>query len=456
MNITKLYFLNFIKNKYFMYKEKYLKFKQRGGDTLVYKVIDRKNNIDITSKIDPIYFDDDTTVENLKNAIIDYTSYIPEYSNITRINLYSDNNIELSNHRLLSEVLSKSKNKVFKFDIIFNIVQVLPKMRTGRLPEYTTVTQTLAKIASEPSTLDKVIEKLADKISIPEPIDITKNSKLPRQKVKDDMYYDGMWSYGKYNGKGRIEFTDPFDGKNYIEGEWSDNNLNGMVTYKLEFKYLIHFDLFEDLTSILGYCVKDYEYTGMFRNGKHHGIGTKKIRCIDNDIQVIYNGNYNDNMREGEGTQIIINNVDEPNYKQTYIGTWIKNVKHPNKKAIEIYETKNYKETYDGNFINNMKSGNGTFIIEEGVEKTTYNGNWENDMKNGMGKEIHETPDYEQYYDGMWRNNMREGNCTIIEKYNYDTKYYNKFEGVISEESFKGKKYIIDRFSEKIVNEEII
>jgi uncharacterized protein (TIGR02145 family) len=180
----------------------------------------------------------------------------------------------------------------------------------------------------------------------------------------------------------------------------------------------------------------DSSYVGYFHEGLPHGKGRMERNYVnreDNLMQLIYDGNWEKGLKQGNGKQEIQYmmgfesydgewNSDLKNGKgkmivtgemteTTYTGTWnndkmtgygesYSEFSNPENNAIE-------KVTYKGQFAEDMKNGQGTEISNEG----TYTGEWKEGSMQGVGKMIYKNG---RVYEGQWSNGMPNGDGTLI------------------------------------------
>lgn len=200
---------------------------------------------------------------------------------------------------------------------------------------------------------------------------------------------------------------------------------------------------------------KNLIYIGEIEDGKRHGKGTLFEKSdYDNEIEILYHGNWIDDQKNGNGTSFTISLIE-------YIGEWENDVYCGNGKLyldinseLKIYERSYIKgdfiETPNFNYsgipssiiIENGKKYNqkgilnfeGSFELERKVDSYSYE--YYNFWKiNGLGKEYYTTTNQIKYegeykfgirqgqgkeyfengyvsYDGEWKENDRNGNGT--------------------------------------------
>ena len=193
------------------------------------------------------------------------------------------------------------------------------------------------------------------------------NNKFPLKGIlytHNGDYYNGEFSEGKKNGKGKIIYA---NGTNYegsfkndyhdgfgkliqlngeiYEGEWKKGKINGngMRIHANGNKYIGNY--VNNIRNGNGHLifVNGESYQGNFLNGKANGNGIFKFKNGN-----IYEGEFKDNLIMGKGT-LTLKNGDK----------------------------------FIGFFTNGSINGKGTFIDKNGEK---YIGNFENSKKNGYGK----------------------------------------------------------------------
>ncbi|CAD8084347.1 unnamed protein product [Paramecium sonneborni] len=157
--------------------------------------------------------------------------------------------------------------------------------------------------------------------------------------------YKGQRQQDQMHGQG--EFTQYSDGQNqvldYYLGEWKDNKRDGfgMMIYFRGEQY-------------------DY-YVGQFQQDKRHGKGY--IEYSNGDT---YDGYFQNDLFEGQGKYT---HKDQISF---YDGNWNQNQRNGEGKEQGIDENRKWK--FEGQFLNNMRQGKGKLIIEEFCE---INGDFE-------------------------------------------------------------------------------
>jgi ankyrin repeat protein len=103
----------------------------------------------------------------------------------------------------------------------------------------------------------------------------------------------------------------------------------------------------------------------------------------------VYDGEWKDDMKEGNGIMIYAN-------RDVYKGEWGDDVKQGNGKMIYANG-----DIYKGEWEDDMKEGNGTMIYVNG---DIYDGEWFNDVKQGNGKMIYND---KTEYNGYWEDDKK-------------------------------------------------
>ena len=142
--------------------------------------------------------------------------------------------------------------------------------------------------------------------------------------TKDGFRYEGYWTNGLKNGKGKMiyEYDKKKKPKIYYIGDWKNDKKNGR--------------------GMLYYGKTDF-YDGSWENNLKHGLG-----------QIYKNG------------------------KLSFEGTWVQDIK--NGRGMTYDQTG--MKTYEGEWINNKKNGRGKLFYEDG---DYYDGNFVNDKRHGIG-----------------------------------------------------------------------
>ena len=126
-------------------------------------------------------------------------------------------------------------------------------------------------------------------------------------------------------------------------------------------------------------------FKGHWSHGIKEGIGK-----VFKNNKLIFNGNYKDNKKNGEG--------EFQNDKGFYKGNYSDNMMQGLGKFFSVDGSK-----YQGQYSNNHKNGNGTFIYKDGRK---YKGEFKDDKKEGKG--LQWWPDG-RFYKGSWANDYMHG-----------------------------------------------
>jgi hypothetical protein len=132
------------------------------------------------------------------------------------------------------------------------------------------------------------------------------------------------------------------------------------------------------------------EYYGEIKNGKRNGTG------VNVNGSNMYNGQWKDNKRDGEGTMVFANG-------DKYDGKW-KDDKM-NGEGIGIYKSGG---EYNGDWKDDKRHGRGKYTYKNGVE---YNGEWKDDKMNGECTIVFANHDR---YEGHWKDDTMNGKGTLI------------------------------------------
>jgi uncharacterized protein (TIGR02145 family) len=263
-------------------------------------------------------------------------------------------------------------------------------------------------------------------------------------------YYDGEWKNNQINGFG----TKVIKGYSIWKCNWKDEipSDTGEVTFATGAKYvggvsgkkdgnIIRYffhgfgRFYQSFPSEDTSMRNDSSYVGNFKEGLPHGKGRLERNYVnqeDNLIQLIYDGNWVNGLKQGYGKQEMHFMMGFESFdgewqgglkhgkgkmfvtgemtETTYTGTWNNDkmsgygesyteFSNPENNAIE-------KVAYKGQFAEDMKNGQGTEISNEG----TYAGEWKDDVINGMGKMIYKNG---RIYEGQWAKGLPNGDGTL-------------------------------------------
>ena len=135
-------------------------------------------------------------------------------------------------------------------------------------------------------------------------------------------------------------------------------------------------------------------YIGLFKNGKLNGKGIKYLKN-ENNIPIIYKGDFIDGLKKGEGI--------EENENGKYEGHFENDKK--NGKGKYYFNTGDF---YEGDFNDNLFNGKGHFKWNKNGNE--YIGEYTNGIMNGEG--LYKWND-KQYYKGQYKNGIKEGKGEI-------------------------------------------
>ena len=145
-------------------------------------------------------------------------------------------------------------------------------------------------------------------------------------------------------------------------------------------------------------------YLGLFKNGKLNGKGI----LYNPNLNVLYKGDFINNLKEGNGIEIT--NASK------FEGKFIKDKKNGFGKI-----NFNNGDFYEGNFLNNKFDGKGHFFWKK--NNNEYIGNYTNGVFNGEG--LYKWSE-NQYYKGNYINGIKEGKGEI--KFSDGKKFICNFE----------------------------
>ena len=173
--------------------------------------------------------------------------------------------------------------------------------------------------------------------------------------------YSGEILNGYTHGKGTIEYYKYIDNSFHMCDKFTGNFEYG----KLD-GYGISFSTVRGSKG--NTCVQKI-YEGNWKDNKRHGEGISYNFYGDK----FYEGNWKDNQRRGKGI------VYYENGQKFYEGNWKDNECHG--KGIEYY--KNGQKFYEGNWKDDERHGKGISYYKNGQKK--YEGNWKDDQRHGKG-----------------------------------------------------------------------
>lgn len=158
--------------------------------------------------------------------------------------------------------------------------------------------------------------------------------------------------------------------------------------------------------------LSDGKYIGEHKNGKPHGRGI--IYFSSEDKRKSYEGDWNNGIREGNGTMVWKNGGK-------YVGNWKSGVRNG-------YGTHYYAdgEIYEGNWLADKQHGKGkiTFASDDSSNRKYYDGEWVSGIRQGMGTMMWNDG---SWYKGGWKNGSRHG------KGEFHYSNGNKFVGIFNE-----------------------
>jgi len=143
-----------------------------------------------------------------------------------------------------------------------------------------------------------------------------------------------------------------------------------------------------------GTLIDDYVYTGDFRHHKKHGKGIWSE--TEDGSGDIYDGEWKDNEREGQGTCTYSED------KEVYTGQWVKD----KREGQGVMTDKAGGVIYNGDWVNDDKHGQGEYIY---LDEYTYVGEFDAGLRCGKGWVEYTDGDV---YDGDWKGNERSGEGT--------------------------------------------
>ena len=379
---------------YQKYKKKYLNLKKKiyGGNDLDYSLIldkeliipKEESNITILEKgsiipkeeIDEMYYESDTTYNELKVAIVNYFKKIHKFDiNVDEISLKSKNK------------KNKKIKKEYGDDLIEDDIDILVEVNKKPVD---VISLGLANRTVNMKTGFDLVDNFLDVNGKPYKGDIKDglpNGKgigfnkfgfkyegewlngLPHGKGKENRNngstYDGDWIRGVPNGKGILVLV---DGSTF-EGDFVDGNYNGFGTFIKKDKFIQEgnwSDNFPNGKSKVEFF-DGYSYDGDFIMGVKDGSGIEFFPKGNKNMEYKYVGQFKNNLRNGKGKMIYYDDF-------VYEGDWVNNRWH----GIGTIVDKDV--TFVGNFIMGEKNGDGIVYYNNGNK---LEGPYSNDKKNG-------------------------------------------------------------------------
>ena len=236
--------------------------------------------------------------------------------------------------------------------------------------------------------------------------------------------YKGAFKLDKFHGEGQMKWE---DGSKY-KGLWKDGVRSGRGFFKNGDKSVVYEgDWSNDMRNGQGTQEEDKDtYEGQWKDNKRHGMGTQYYGNGG-----VYEGNWNEGQYHGTGTLVYAEG-------ETYEGEWKNGVRHGEGVYIKTEKIGGlfggYLTTrYEGEWEDGHYQGRGTLTIidskkkpskrdEENPQKevmTKYVGQFKDGKKHGIGKEIFSGSKEEDAYsyEGTWRNGQMSGYGERITSY---------------------------------------
>lgn len=175
------------------------------------------------------------------------------------------------------------------------------------------------------------------------------NGKGILQYPSDDAYgrksYEGEWSHGKWNGRGKIVWISG----TVFDGELRDGKMHGQATIT-----------WEDGSS----------FTGTYRDGKRSGYGVYNYAPNDVYLRVKYEGDWKDGKKCGKGRLSWF-------VGDFYEGDWSEGKRH----GFGVFQWADGAR-FEGEWEGGMRHGKGIYIWPDGE---AFEGMWRSDKKHGVG-----------------------------------------------------------------------
>ncbi|XP_044733280.1 MORN repeat-containing protein 3-like [Chrysoperla carnea] len=145
------------------------------------------------------------------------------------------------------------------------------------------------------------------------------------------------------------------------------------------------------------YTVSRDVYVGEWANNVYQGKG----RLITNHGTKVYEGDFNNHIREGYGTYAKLAK-DKISHQLYYVGEWKNNKFHGNGTKY-YYNDDGTSSMYIGNFVKGKRSGYGRMWY---ADCSYYDGDWENDLYNGFGMFVQTNGNR---YEGEFKAGLKHG-----------------------------------------------
>ena len=200
----------------------------------------------------------------------------------------------------------------------------------------------------------------------------------------NDSRYEGDFSYGKFNGRGRFIHAngDIYEGEfheNMACGKGRFETADGNVVFEGDFQ-----DNLPEGTGVkVSFCKERYE--GDFCAGKKHGNGEQKQEGVYH-----YIGSFKNDMYDGEGEYVY-----EDGTGRHYQGNWENGKYH----GQGNYTFQN-GDLYHGSYVNGKKQGQGKLTMNE--KGIFYEGNWQEGKQHGQGC-LYTAVDLKEVVRGIWQ-----------------------------------------------------
>ena len=401
---------------YQKYKKKYLNLKRNifGGNDLNYSLILDKDVIIPKDQIDEMYYESDTTYNQLKQGIITYFKKFYKFDiNTTEISFKSKNK---KNQRIKKIQNSELDNFIEDgIDILVELKKKPVDVISLGLSDKSIKMKSGFDLIDDFSIINGRRYKGEIKDGLPNGKGIGFNSYgfeyngewlngLPHGKGKetrnDGSTYDGDWSGGIPNGKG-IQILS--NGSTY-EGDWVNGKFNGFGTYIEKDKF-----------------IQEGNWTNNFPNGK------SKVTFFDG---YSYDGDFIMGVKDGSGTEILPEGNENMEYE--YIGQFKNNLRN-GKGKMTYYDGL----IYEGDWVNNTWHGQGTIVDKE--LEITFVGNFVNGEKDGNGIEYYNNGNK---LEGYYNNGKKDGKFDLTDVQGQITELFFVNDNKVSPESYK--KYMKD------------
>lgn len=204
------------------------------------------------------------------------------------------------------------------------------------------------------------------------------------------------------HGFGRMVFLNDHGVDKIYNGQWRNNNMNGLGQMKFSNGDIYVGKFLVDKMSGHGKMTHTNGdvYDGNWANDSHNGLGTY---TFNSDTRDYYNGEFIDGKFKGKGIMMMRNG-------DKYAGEWDNDEMNGTGKYTFNPNDEHGREFYEGDFVDGEFKGIGTMKMKNGAQ---YIGEWDNGDQNGSGQLWFENGDY---YMGDWKDSQMHGEGTLMDE----------------------------------------